>query len=230
MPAIMKRAPKNTAKIIPAKASALRRKPGKPKALPSSGSKNALPPQKKQTLSLKESNKTEKEIHFYRSNEKPYGAFSNLFRRKIVFEGQEYETAEHAYQAGKARKEKVREWILSAPSPSLLAMAAHGLYSWDIVPNWSSTKYDRMRAVLHAKFSQHDDLAALLVATNDARLVETGTVKNVVNTTWGEVNGEGKNMLGNLLMEVRETLARQISKASQTKEKKQRKQPTRTGR
>lgn len=42
-----------------------------------------------------------KEISFYRANEKPYGAFSNLYRRTIVFEGGEYPTSEHAYQAGK---------------------------------------------------------------------------------------------------------------------------------
>jgi predicted NAD-dependent protein-ADP-ribosyltransferase YbiA (DUF1768 family) len=71
----------------------------------------------------------ESEIKFYRSNDKPYGVFSNLFRRPLVFEEREYPTAEHAYQAGKARKEAVREWILSAPSPSLVAMAAHGLYT-----------------------------------------------------------------------------------------------------
>lgn len=226
----MKRAlGKKKAKTIPAKAPALSRKSGKRDPLPSTAAKSAIRHLKKQPPPMKETSAKQKdEIHFYRSNEKPYGVFSNLFRRKIVFEGQEYETAEHAYQAGKARKQKVREWILSAPSPSLLAMAAHGLYSWDIAPNWSSTKYDRMRAVLHAKFSQHDDLAALLVSTKDARLVETGTVKNVVNTTWGEVNGEGKNMLGNLLMEIRETLARQMSKASQRKT--QRKQPTKTQR
>jgi hypothetical protein len=61
------------------------------------------------------------EIHFYRANEKPYGTFSNLFRRPITFEGREYPTAEHAYQAGKASKECVREWLLGAPTPSLLA-------------------------------------------------------------------------------------------------------------
>ena len=36
------------------------------------------------------------EIHFYRANEKPYGAFSNLFRREILFEDEVYATAEHA--------------------------------------------------------------------------------------------------------------------------------------
>lgn len=143
------------------------------------------------------------EVRFYRANEKPYGAFSNLFRRPILFEGREYPTAEHAYQAGKARKEKVKEWILSAPTPALVAMAAHGLYSWDVVSNWSEIKYDRMRQVLRAKFEQNDDLRQLLLSTSNARLVEAGTVDNAVNKTWGEVNGRGQNMLGVLLMELR---------------------------
>jgi ribA/ribD-fused uncharacterized protein len=85
-------------------------------------------------------------------------------------------------------------------------MAAHGLYTWDIVPNWSKVRFDRMRAVLRAKFTQHEDLLALLLATGEARLVESGKVDNVVNRTWGEVNGNGRNMLGILLMEIRSEL------------------------
>jgi ribA/ribD-fused uncharacterized protein len=149
------------------------------------------------------------EIRFYRANEKPYGAFSNLYRRPIIFEGREYLTAEHAYQAGKPSKYEVREWILSAPSPSLVAMAAHGLYSWDIMPQWSKTKFDRMRGVLHAKFTQHHDLRNLLVSTGSCRLVESGTADNAVNRLWGEVNGKGKNMLGLMLMQLRRELQEQ---------------------
>lgn len=146
------------------------------------------------------------EIHFYRANEKPYGAFSNLYKRSIVFDGRAYLTSEHAYQAGKAAKESVREWILSAPSPSLVAMAAHGLYTWDIVPDWSKVKFDRMRAVLRAKFTQHQDLRDLLLSTGNARLVESAKTDSAVNRLWGEVNGKGKNMLGLLLMELRSEL------------------------
>jgi len=87
------------------------------------------------------------EIRFYRANEKPYGAFSNLYRREVRLDGQAFPTAEHAYQAAKARRREVRDWILAAPSPALLAMAAHGLYQWDIVPEWSRIKFERMRAV-----------------------------------------------------------------------------------
>jgi ribA/ribD-fused uncharacterized protein len=146
------------------------------------------------------------EIRFYRASEKPYGAFSNLYRREIVFEDQRFPTSEHAYQAGKARKPEVRTWLMQAPSPALLAMAAHGLYYWDITPGWSQTKFDRMRAVLRAKFTQHTDLSDLLLSTGNARLVESATTDNAVNRLWGEVGGKGENMLGRMLMELRAEL------------------------
>lgn len=151
------------------------------------------------------------EIRFYRANEKPYGAFSNLYKCPVEFEGTVFPTSEHAYQAGKARKPAVRQWILSAPTPALAAMAAHGLYVWDVVPDWAQTKFERMRAVLRAKFDQHPALRELLLSTGTARLVEAGTVNNAVNRLWGEVEGKGENMLGVMLMELRTAYAKEKS-------------------
>ena len=151
------------------------------------------------------------EVRFYRANEKPYGAFSNLYKCPVEFEGTVFPTSEHAYQAGKARKPAVRQWILSAPTPALAAMAAHGLYVWDVVPDWAQTKFERMRAVLRAKFDQHPDLRELLLSTGEARLVEAGTVNNAVNRLWGEVDGKGENMLGVMLMELRTAYANEKS-------------------
>lgn len=142
-------------------------------------------------------------IAFNRANEKPYGCFSNLYRCPVIFEGELYPTAEHAYQAGKARKPEVKRWLLSAPSPSLLAMAAHGLYSWDIVPGWSKTRRDRMRQVVLAKFMQNPDLAGVLMSTCTHEIVETPTTDSEVNRRWGKVNGVGQNWLGLILMDVR---------------------------
>jgi hypothetical protein len=90
-------------------------------------------------------------------------------------------------------------------------MAAHGLYYWDVAPGWSKTKFDRMRDVLRVKFEQHEDLKALLLSTGNARLVESATVDNEVNRLWGEVDGVGKNMLGVLLMELRDSLRAKVS-------------------
>ncbi|OWU81244.1 hypothetical protein ATO6_24075 [Oceanicola sp. 22II-s10i] len=156
------------------------------------------------------------EIRFYRANERPYGAFSNLYRREIVFEGERFATSEHAYQAGKARKPAVKKWLMDAPTPALLAMAAHGLYYWDISPGWSKLKFDRMRAVLRAKFTQHEDLCELLLSTGKIRLVESATVDNAVNRLWGEVDGKGQNMLGEMLMELRDELSRDTATLPQS--------------
>ncbi len=168
----------------------------------------------------------ESEIRFYRANEKPYGAFSNLYLRTVEFDGEVFLTAEHAYQAGKAAKKAVREWVLSAPNPALVAMAAQGLYSWDVVPNWANIKFDRMRRVLFAKYRQHEDLRVLLLSTGEARLVESAKTNNAVNRLWGEVNGKGENMLGKLLMEVRAELRKELDKQKGTRKPPRDQTPT----
>jgi predicted NAD-dependent protein-ADP-ribosyltransferase YbiA (DUF1768 family) len=65
-----------------------------------------------------------------------------------------------------------------------------------------------MLNVLRAKFSQNEDLRQLLCSTGSARLVETTRVDNAVSRHWGMINGKGHNMLGVLLMKVRDELQR----------------------
>lgn len=150
-------------------------------------------------------------IRFYRASEQPYGCFSNLYRCSVEFEGAVFASAEHAYQAGKPRKPKVRAWLLAAPSPSLLAATAHALYPWDVAPGWSKGRYQRMLRVVEAKFTQHPELATVLMSTGNAQLIESATVDNEVNRRWGQVKirGEwvGTNWLGEVLMEVRARLS-----------------------
>ena len=70
--------------------------------------------------------------------------------------------------------------------------------------NWESVKEQVMRKALRAKFEQHAELRALLLATASAKLVEH--TEN--DAYWGDGgNGKGKNRLGYLLMELREQLA-----------------------
>ena len=64
-----------------------------------------------------------------------------------------------------------------------------------------------MKKALIAKFTQHKDLRAKLIATKDAQLIE----HTHRDKYWGDGNdggtGEkGLNMLGKLLMEIRELL------------------------
>jgi N-glycosidase YbiA len=71
--------------------------------------------------------------------------------------------------------------------------------------DWESVKVDVMRRAVRAKFEQHPDLAALLIGTGDARIVEH--TRN--DAFWGDAgDGSGANMLGCVLMEIRAQLRR----------------------
>jgi N-glycosidase YbiA len=60
-----------------------------------------------------------------------------------------------------------------------------------------------MRKAVTAKFEQHPELTRLLLGTGDALLVENTSNDDY----WGDGgDGSGRNMLGRILMEVRQRL------------------------
>lgn len=76
--------------------------------------------------------------------------------------------------------------------------------------DWESVKDKVMLEALCAKFTQHEDLKAILLGTGDAILVEH--TEN--DSYWGDGgDGSGKNRLGQLLMQLREEL-----RAAETKQ------------
>jgi ribA/ribD-fused uncharacterized protein len=146
------------------------------------------------------------EIHFRLPTELPYGALSNYYRRPLLYDGLRYPSAEHAYQGAKARRTDVRDWIAGAPTAMLAAVAGDGLPEDEVVPGWKAQHLALMRGILRAKFTLHDDLRALLLSTGDAVLIECALEDSVPNRFWSKVNGEGMNMLGVLLTELRSEL------------------------
>lgn len=156
----------------------------------------------------------QKVIRFYRADQE-YGYFSNLFRKKIVFRDKEFESSEHAYQYSKIKKnrQKVRDWIMKAPYPYLLALVSHVLPYWDVVKGWSKNKVSIMYEILQIKFSDLE-LKEKLLATGNAKLIEASKTNSKTDLFWGEgKSGNGQNKLGELLMKVREELKREIDQS-----------------
>lgn len=140
-------------------------------------------------------------IKFYRTNEK-YGAFSNFSRHPVLMGGKIYPTSEHFFQSQKFVGTPHEEEVRLAANPSTAAAMGRDR-SRPLRKDWEMVKVDIMKSVLLAKFTQHEDLKKLLLSTGDQDIIEH--TKN--DCYWGDGgNGSGKNMLGQLLMWVREEI------------------------
>ena len=147
---------------------------------------------------------TVKVIKFYRVDDE-YGCFSNFAPYPISLEGKVWPTSEHYFQAQKFAGTPREEEIRRAPSPAVAARMGRSR-SHRLRPDWERVKDSVMRRAVLAKFTQHEDLRAVLRGTGAALLVEH--TEN--DSYWGDGgDGSGRNRLGEILMEVRDELRRE---------------------
>jgi ribA/ribD-fused uncharacterized protein len=144
-------------------------------------------------------------IYFYHQNEKPYGCFSNFSAHGFDLDGAWWPTSEHYFQAQKFAGTPHVETVRLAPTPMAAANVGRDR-SLPLRADWDQVKDDVMRRAVLQKFAAHPDIRAILLGTGDETLVE----KTTSDYYWGiGTQGGGKNMLGQILMEVRETLRKQ---------------------
>lgn len=137
-------------------------------------------------------------IKFYKVND-PFGCFSNFSKHSFNLDDETWLTAEHYFQSRKFLDENVKEKIRAVESPMDAALIGRNR-NYSLVKNWESIKDEVMRVAVFAKFSQNDDIKEILLSTGDAKIVEH--TKN--DSYWGDGgDGNGKNMLGLILMETR---------------------------
>jgi ribA/ribD-fused uncharacterized protein len=143
------------------------------------------------------------EIKFYSENGL-YGEFSNFANYPIKLKNKVWKTTEHYFQAQKFEKQGYQDKIRNANSPMMAAQLGRNRKE-RILKNWDNIKQNVMYDAVKAKFTQHSDLTQLLLDTKDAKIIEH--TEN--DDYWGDGgDGKGKNMLGKILMKVREELKR----------------------
>ena len=140
-------------------------------------------------------------INFYSVND-AYGELSNFAYYDIKIDGTVWQTVEHYFQAQKFTDKAYQKKIRSASSPMLAAQLGRDRKQ-KLRKDWESAKVNIMRTALIAKFSQHTNLEELLLSTEYSKLVE----HTPNDSFWGDGgNGKGKNMLGRLLMQIRDDI------------------------
>jgi len=133
---------------------------------------------------------------FYREEE--YGWLSNFWRCWLKIDGNWYLTNEHYYQSKKPRNGEISDWIANAPTPYMAMCAGRALRESDKDPEWEEKKVNIMLECLCMKF-ENPELRKKLLATGDAVIHEDSQT----DMFWGK---KGKDMLGKLLMQVREEI------------------------
>lgn len=140
-------------------------------------------------------------IVFYRTKEK-YGEFSNFARFPVEIDGITWKTNEHYYQAQKFLDDENQQDVFNAKTAKEAANIGRDK-NRPLREDWDNVKNDVMRKVVLAKFEQHENLKKLLLETGDVQIVEF----SLKDEYWGvKPNGVGLNMLGKILMEVRDLL------------------------
>lgn len=140
-----------------------------------------------------------------------YEFLSNFYITNLVYDGIPYTNSEAAFQAAKIyypgdKQRTIQERMeFSTYTPSMAKRM--GRRSIVLRSDWERVKDGIMLDILRAKFEQNPYLRDKLIETGDAVLVEGNTWHDCY---WGDCDcpkcqhKTGKNMLGKLLMKLRE--------------------------
>ena len=134
-----------------------------------------------------------------------YDFLSNFAACTVMLDGVPYATVEHAYQAAKTLSPNERDAIRRAITPGIAKRLGRQV---TLRPDWHRIKVTVMHTLLQQKFSR-EPFRSLLVSTGTEIIIE-GNLRH--DNEWGSCRCPGcahrqkKNLLGRLLMRVREDL------------------------
>lgn len=140
--------------------------------------------------------------------DKVNGHYSNFWMgREVAIDGENFKTVEHYFQAQKfLDAPHIRQQIMAAATPDETKKIAYSNSQFAMrMTTWENQRMTEMYKGVYAKFSQDNGLRAMLLATSDARLIEK-MERGRKDTFWGVRNSVGANMLGQILMQVRNDL------------------------
>lgn len=129
-----------------------------------------------------------------------YYFLSNFYSAPVMYEGLLYQNNEAAFQSAKVKDLERRKQFCKLDPSIAKKKGRNALLRND----WEDIKDEVMYQCVKDKFTRNQDLRQRLIDTDNEELVEGNTWND---TYWGVCRGRGKNMLGKILMKVREELS-----------------------
>lgn len=133
-----------------------------------------------------------------------YAFLSNFAECEVFYNSLKFPSVEHAFQAAKSINIKEQEIFAKLELPVEAKRLGRQIC---LRKDWEIVKVKIMENLLRQKFNQ-EPFKELLLRTKDYELIEGNTWND---TFWGVCNGTGRNMLGELLMKIRDELWEELN-------------------
>lgn len=130
-----------------------------------------------------------------------YRFLSNFWMAPVKYDGVDYCSVEHGYQAAKTLDEIWRDKIRAQMSPGMAKKIGKKV---PVREDWDAIKLSVMEDLVRQKFTNSIVLRRWLLETGNQKLVEGNAWGD---TFWGVYKGVGENHLGEILMKIRKELA-----------------------
>lgn len=124
----------------------------------------------------------------------------NSYPVKFRLHGMFWKSVDHYIFACRAIKESDRDAVRNAKTP-IEARVISKEIKWR--PDWKEADAKNVNEAVEAKFTQNAELGRKLIYTRDIELVHENRWNDKL---WGVCDDEGENLLGKLLMEVRDRI------------------------
>ncbi len=141
---------------------------------------------------------------FFWSNQK-FSKFSNFSKTPFILDGKLWDTVEHYFQAMKTTDTLIQEQIRLSDTPKKAKNLGRRV---NLRSDWESIRYQIMLKALRAKFSDKY-LRDLLLSTEDETIYEDSPYDAIWGTGVKNDIGQGQNLLGKALMQIREELKKE---------------------
>ena len=141
-----------------------------------------------------------------------YGWMGNMAPYPITFEGEIWRTSEALFQGMRFDDVEIKEIIRKEKSPMAAKMKAKKYSDQMVVVPMSELDVEHMKKSVRMKFDQHPELKKMLLDSVGSFIFEDiGNRKGERHKFWGvkkisEKEGDGQNMMGRILMELRDEL------------------------
>ena len=131
-----------------------------------------------------------------------YSFLSNDHVCLVYYDGLLFSSVTHAFQAARAVDPETRERISKIEDLESMYEVAETI---EDPPRWGKTRGKTMEVLLRDKFRRNPALRERLTETGAALLVNSyDTTENPNNLFWGAVGERGENLIGKILMKIRQ--------------------------